>query len=287
MVSIADLFLTQQDAPAGLIVRANEGRIFDGTTLTTIAPVRLSGFTTPSPNPRIDRVVIDRITGATERVEGTPAASPSPPAIPSGKAPNAEVRLESGQPSIKSADIPDEWGPGATGPQGQFTSVGDGLTEVTSTQIAVDLATDPGLEFLAGDLLAKVDDVTIERVSARLQVKVDGIDGTRIALASEASGDVMYYDGTDWVRLAIGSDGEVLTLASGIPSWASAGSGGGGFLGENGAVGDSGDIIRVNEQILNTDNTMAGTDNGSVTGPFSIASGTTLTISSGATFVVI
>lgn len=129
--------------------------------------------------------------------------------------------------------------------------------------------------------------MTIERVSARLQVKVDGIDGTRIALASEASGDVMYYDGTDWVRLAIGSDGEVLTLASGIPSWASAGSGGGGFLGENGAVGDSGDIIRVNEQILNTDNTMAGTDNGSVTGPFSIASGTTLTISSGATFVVI
>ena len=30
----------------------------------------------------------------------------------------------------------------------------------------------------------------------------------------------MYYDGTNYVRHAKGSNGEVLTLASGVPSWA-------------------------------------------------------------------
>ena len=68
------------------------------------------------------------------------------------------------------------------------------------------------------------------------------------------------------------------------------GGGGGAFLGEGASgasVGNSGDIIRVNEAILNTSQTMVATDNGSCTGPFSIASGVTLTLSSGATFVVI
>lgn len=68
------------------------------------------------------------------------------------------------------------------------------------------------------------------------------------------------------------------------------GGGGGAFLGEGASgasVGSSGDIIRVNEATLNTSQTMAATDNGSATGPLSIASGVTLTISSGATFAVI
>ena len=30
----------------------------------------------------------------------------------------------------------------------------------------------------------------------------------------------MYYNGTNYVRLAKGTNGEVLTLASGVPSWA-------------------------------------------------------------------
>ena len=68
------------------------------------------------------------------------------------------------------------------------------------------------------------------------------------------------------------------------------GGGGGAYLGEGASgasVGNSGDIIRVNEAILNTSQTMVATDNGSCTGPFSIASGVTLTLADGATFVVI
>jgi len=35
----------------------------------------------------------------------------------------------------------------------------------------------------------------------------------------DAAGDIKYWDGTDWVNLAIGTEGQVLEVASGIPSW--------------------------------------------------------------------
>jgi hypothetical protein len=47
------------------------------------------------------------------------------------------------------------------------------------------------------------------------------------SFSSVASGDVIYYNGTNWVNLAKGTDGQVLTLASGLPSWAAGGSGSG------------------------------------------------------------
>lgn len=54
-----------------------------------------------------------------------------------------------------------------------------------------------------------------------------------LAALSYASGDILYHNGTNITRLAKGTDGEVLTLASGIPDWsASAGV----------ADGDKGDI---------------------------------------------
>lgn len=36
------------------------------------------------------------------------------------------------------------------------------------------------------------------------------------------SGDTIYFNGTNWVRLPKGSDGQTLTLASGLPTWSSA-----------------------------------------------------------------
>ena len=40
------------------------------------------------------------------------------------------------------------------------------------------------------------------------------------AVGSDANGDILYSNGTKYVRLGRGSDGDVLTLASSIPSWA-------------------------------------------------------------------
>ena len=47
------------------------------------------------------------------------------------------------------------------------------------------------------------------------------IPGRAIRLDSQTVSDVMYYDGTDWVRLAKGEAGEVLTVnaAGTLPQW--------------------------------------------------------------------
>lgn len=44
--------------------------------------------------------------------------------------------------------------------------------------------------------------------------------------ADGAAGDVLYHDGTEWLHLPKGADGQVLTLAAGIPSWATPSGGG-------------------------------------------------------------
>ena len=111
------------------------------------------------------------------------------------------------------------------------------------------------------------------------------------------STDLILAGATNFTTEA-GDELEFVEYASGdyrMTGWSLAGTapgggGGGAFLGEGASgasVGDSGDIIRVNQQTLDTSQTMVATDNGSAAGPVAIASGVTLTISSGATFTVI
>jgi hypothetical protein len=40
-----------------------------------------------------------------------------------------------------------------------------------------------------------------------------------IAGITAAKGDIIYFDGSDWVKLAIGSDGKLLEVATDVPSW--------------------------------------------------------------------
>ena len=47
----------------------------------------------------------------------------------------------------------------------------------------------------------------------------NSITGAKIAMGSDAAGDVLYYNGTDYIRLAKGTNGQVLTLAGGVPTW--------------------------------------------------------------------
>ena len=52
-------------------------------------------------------------------------------------------------------------------------------------------------------------------------IAANAVDGTKIALGSDAQGDVMYYDGTNWVRLAAGTSGQFLKTngAAANPAW--------------------------------------------------------------------
>ena len=47
----------------------------------------------------------------------------------------------------------------------------------------------------------------------------NSIDGTKIALGSDTAGDIMYYNGTDWVRFAAGTSGQVLQTTGTAPIW--------------------------------------------------------------------
>lgn len=61
-------------------------------------------------------------------------------------------------------------------------------------------------------------------------IATNAVNGTHIAMGSDAAGDMLYYNGTDYVRLGVGSAGQTLTVNSGgtAPEWA-AGGGGGSF----------------------------------------------------------
>ena len=55
------------------------------------------------------------------------------------------------------------------------------------------------------------------------QIAVNSVAGTKIAMGSDAAGDILYYNGTDYVRLGKGTSGHFLKIGASAPSWASAG----------------------------------------------------------------
>ena len=57
---------------------------------------------------------------------------------------------------------------------------------------------------------------------ANIQIAANAVDGTHIALGSDAAGDIMYYNGTNYIRLAKGTAAQVLTINAGAtaPEWA-------------------------------------------------------------------
>jgi hypothetical protein len=42
---------------------------------------------------------------------------------------------------------------------------------------------------------------------------------SRLGPGSAATGDMIYFDGSDWRFVSVGSNGDVLTLVSGVPAW--------------------------------------------------------------------
>jgi hypothetical protein len=45
------------------------------------------------------------------------------------------------------------------------------------------------------------------------------VDKADWGLEDQVAGDIAYYDGSEWVRLPKGTDGQVLKLDSGLPKW--------------------------------------------------------------------
>ena len=131
---LIDNFAPHAQAAPNMTVALDAGHLFDGTTLTEVAAQSTGTIAAPVGNPRIDRVVIDRASGAVSVVTGTEGASPTPPAIPTGKAPVAQVLLQTTSIAIANSMLTDERDLGALGlASGAYTAVGTAATQNVGT----------------------------------------------------------------------------------------------------------------------------------------------------------
>ena len=106
---------------------------------------------------------------------------------------------------------------------------------VTTGKIAPDAVTgDKIADNSIGTEHLKVDVILAEDIAANAigiaeiqnnaitsdKIADNAVNGAKIALTNDAAGDIMYYNGTNYVRLPKGTNGHVLTLDTGLPSWA-------------------------------------------------------------------
>jgi len=90
-----------------------------------------------------------------------------------------------------------------------------GYTQVPTAAIADDAVT-----------YAKLQNVSATaRILARITAAAGNVEEATLSqvldlIGSAADGDILYRTGGVWARLAKGTDGHVLTLASGVPTWA-------------------------------------------------------------------
>lgn len=126
-----------------------------------------------------------------------------------------------------------------------FTGSGAGLTALNGTQITTGTVQAGRMPAFAGG------DVTSSLGSVVLSIGANRVNGTMLALGSDARGDVMFYNGTDWARRAPGTAGQVLTTqgAGADPTWTTA-------LGGTNYWAEAGGIVRNNQglavQVTNT-----------------------------------
>jgi hypothetical protein len=102
---------------------------------------------------------------------------------------------------------------------GKQATITGGASTIASTDLAASRA-------LISGTAGKVEVSTttsaelgyVSGVTSAIQTQLDTKLTTTIT--GIATGDVLYYDGAAWVNLAVGSAGQVLTVAAGLPSWA-------------------------------------------------------------------
>ena len=73
------------------------------------------------------------------------------------------------------------------------------------------------------------------------KIQDNAVTGAKIAMTSDAAGDVLYYNGTDYTRLAVGAAGKVLKVNSGAtaPEWATDTAGTGDVVGPGSSTNDA------------------------------------------------
>ena len=68
---------------------------------------------------------------------------------------------------------------------------------------------------------AHIADMAASKLTGTITPSDNTVTGAKIALGSDAAGDIMYYNGTNYIRLAKGTAAQVLAVNSGAtaPEW--------------------------------------------------------------------
>jgi len=158
----------------------------------------------------------------------------------------------------------------AAGDTVQIQNVGAGVCTVTAGTATVSTSATLALkQYDAGTLY-------FNTTSAAIFFAADAADGMANVLTT--TGDTIYSSsGTTAARLGIGSTGQVLTVASGIPSWATPSSGGSSFVGVKCTQSTNQSITNATTTVLTWDGEDFDTDafhsTSSNTGRITIPSG--------------
>jgi len=108
LTRIGDAFAPHERATPNMQITLDVGALFVSGALTEVATQDTAVIVAPSANPRIDRVVIDAVSGDVAVIEGTEAADPDPPDITTGKLPVCQVLLQTSSTEITNDMITDE-----------------------------------------------------------------------------------------------------------------------------------------------------------------------------------
>ena len=224
LAQIGQDFAPHAAATPNLTVLIDAGKIIkaDGTLVSQAQ--QTATFVAPAANPRIDRIVIDMLTGAYSIIAGTEAASPTAPAITAGKLPCAQVSLTVAQTQITNANITDERTALVSAPQ---------ITTYTAT--GTDTYTVSGVTFVSGFDYR----ITFTNANATTTPTVNGTTIKKEGSAALVAGDIpaghagiLRYNGTDLIlanprsrkryygtysgTLAAGSGSPVQTITHGL-----------------------------------------------------------------------
>ena len=60
--------------------------------------------------------------------------------------------------------------------------------------------------------------MALQKISTNI-IEDNAVDGTKISVGSPAAGDILYYDGSKYVELSKGTDGQELIVVGNLPAW--------------------------------------------------------------------
>ena len=205
LAAVAQQFAPHAATSPNMTVKVDAGSLMVAGALVTQAQQTSGTITAPIGNPRIDRVVIDAVTGAISVITGTPAGSPTPPALTAGKLPIAQVLVQTSSTSITNTMITDERTNG-----GNFAAAG--------------VATASRLSATSGAILVGTGTALVENGTINALLDISGASGGQVKFpasrnaSSNANTLDDYEEGTftPTVKFGGASTGITYSLQSGI-----------------------------------------------------------------------